>query len=132
MVVDDCYNANGDSMVAAVETVSELAKQGERRWVAVLGEMRELGEWSVSEHRRVGEALVRGNAAVVATYGSDALEILNGMGTRTAAKVNEENDIDSLYASVVTQLQPGDMILVKGSRGSRMERFIEKLKGEVE
>ena len=132
LVVDDCYNANGDSMVAAVQTVSAIAKKDNRRWVAVLGEMRELGEWSSSEHRRVGATLAQCGVDVVAAFGKDAAEILNGVNSDKPQQRYEELDMNNLCDWVIAQLQPGDIILVKGSRGSRMERFIERLKSEVE
>ncbi|MEE2900717.1 MAG: UDP-N-acetylmuramoyl-tripeptide--D-alanyl-D-alanine ligase [Myxococcota bacterium] len=132
LVVDDCYNANGDSMIAAIQTVAALAEKDNRRWVAVLGEMRELGEWSVHEHRRVGEALSQCHVALVSTFGADAIEILNGISSEPLEQNHEDLDINKLCDWVVTQLQPGDLILVKGSRGARMERFIERLKSEVE
>ena len=132
LVVDDCYNANGDSMIAAIHTVAALAQKDNRRWVAVLGEMRELGEWSVIEHRRVGDALSQCGVGLVSTFGAGAEEILIGMGSESSEQNHEELDINKLCDWVITQLQPGDLILVKGSRGAQMERFIERLKSEVE
>ena len=93
---DDCYNANGDSMVAAIQTVAALAKKDNRRWVAVLGEMRELGKWSMNEHRRVGEALSQCDVGLVSTFGADAIEILNGMSSEPLERNHEELNIDKL------------------------------------
>jgi len=128
LVVDDCYNANGDSMVAAIETVSKLATERGSRWVAVLGEMRELGEWSQSEHERVRDSLIANNASAVAAFGKESGPMTVGI----KQSLHEPENFEVLCDWMLSRLQPKDVVLVKGSRGIRMERFIERLESEVE
>jgi UDP-N-acetylmuramoyl-tripeptide--D-alanyl-D-alanine ligase len=132
LVVDDCYNANGDSMVAAIETVASIAEERGVRWVAVLGEMRELGAWSESEHARVGSALCENKVAVAGVFGPEALPMLREISDPSAVCRHEPRDFAQLYDWVNKQLESEDVILVKGSRGTKMERFIEQLQSEVE
>ncbi len=125
LVIDDCYNANGASMVAALETV---ASRG-RRFGALLGEMRELGTHSAAEHRRVGEAAARLGAAFVVSFGPEARAIAEGA---SAVKTHhEDDDFEAAFAALTAELADGDVLLVKGSRGIRMERFIDRLEAWV-
>lgn len=127
LVVDDCYNANRASMAAAIETVSARAAREGRRFVALLGEMRELGDFSDEEHRRVGELAGR-RAAIVAAFGPLAGGIAHAS---PATSMHEADDPERLFRWLLPRLEAGDVILVKGSRGIRMERFIELLEAEV-
>lgn len=125
-VVDDAYNANGASMLAAIDTVSALARASGSRFVALLGEMRELGDFSAAEHERVGRALVPAGCALVAAFGPQAGPI--AAGAQGVARVRHEaTDDAALFDWLRGELKGGDVILVKGSRGIRMERFIERL-----
>ena len=121
VVVDDCYNANAASMKAAIETVARQACQEGRRFVALLGEMRELGAFSDEHHREVGN-LAAEHAAVVGAFGPMA---------KPMAARHEVEDVDALYTWFREQLRDGDFILVKGSRGIQMERFIHRLRKDV-
>jgi UDP-N-acetylmuramoyl-tripeptide--D-alanyl-D-alanine ligase len=127
LVVDDCYNANGDSMVAAIETVSALAEARGARWVAVLGEMRELGTWSQSEHERVGQTLKDHDVSLLAAFGERAAPMIEGQKSSR----HESEDFEGLCDWIIPLLEAQDLILLKGSRGTRMERFIERLQSEV-
>ncbi len=130
LVVDDSYNANSASMQAAIETVAQQAARQGRRFVAVLGEMRELGTFSESEHRRVGDAVARQRAAILAAYGPDGSVLAETASAGGVTSRHEGSDADALYDWLRSQLQDGDLILVKGSRGTRMEQFIERMKRE--
>lgn len=121
VLVDDCYNANAASMAAAIKTASARAKREGRRFVALLGEMRELGEFSEEQHASVGR-LAAEHAALVASFGPLAKPI----GGR-----HEDEDVDALYTWLRSELRDGDLILIKGSRGMRMERFVRRLEEEV-
>lgn len=127
-VIDDCYNANTASMVAAIETISRLAKHEGARFVALLGEMRELGTFSADEHAKVGQALVLARADLVAAFGPEAAPIARE-ADRGGLEARHETDEGSLFAWLEPRLRSGDFVLVKGSRGIRMERFIERLEG---
>lgn len=121
-IIDDSYNANAASAVAAIETAAELARG--RRLVAAFGEMLELGAFSEAAHREVGEALARAGFSVVGAFGEKA-------GPLAAAALgnarHEPEDFDALLTWLIEQIQDGDVVLVKGSRGSRMERVIARI-----
>jgi UDP-N-acetylmuramoyl-tripeptide--D-alanyl-D-alanine ligase len=121
--IDDSYNANPDSMKAALRTLVELDTDGRR--IAVLGEMSELGEESEGGHREVGEA--------AAAFGIDKLIAVGPAGAGMARAAQEAGLEKSIFvATTVDAAQllaktaaPGDLILVKGSRSARMERVLE-------
>lgn len=121
--IDDSYNANPDSMKAALRTLVELDADGRR--VAVLGEMSELGEESERGHREVGEA--------AAAFGIDELIAVGATGAamaRAARKAGLEKSVSVDGAEDAAGLleqtaSPGDLILVKGSRSARMEQVLE-------
>ena len=125
-VVDDTYNANPSSMAAAIETLARM--HGNRRTIAVLGDMLELGPQSAALHREIGRAV--GDARIDRLYvaGSFATTVADGamdrqMGTDRIFTGTKEAIIDRLNH----QLQAGDLILVKGSRGMAMEQVIEAI-----
>lgn len=129
LVVDDCYNANSASMLAAIQTVTTFAERAGRRVVAVLGEMRELGDYGPGEHEKVGMALVARGVPLVAAFGPLAEPITRVQPADVASK-HEAEDLERLWAWLRPKLAPNDLILVKGSRGARMERVIQKLRDE--
>jgi UDP-N-acetylmuramoyl-tripeptide--D-alanyl-D-alanine ligase len=122
-VLDDCYNANPASVEAALNTARELAGPG--RVVAVLGDMLELGVGEAEEHSRIAEVAAR----------LAALRAFLGPRSAAAAPLQEEGEaarfveVEALWAWLAPRLRPGDVVLVKGSRGMRMERLVEKLTG---
>jgi UDP-N-acetylmuramoyl-tripeptide--D-alanyl-D-alanine ligase len=122
-VLDDCYNANTFSVVAALDTVEHLARAQNGRAVAVLGDMLELGPGELDEHRKVGER-VRTAVALAAFFGP------RSRATHQAARIGAHfTEIDPLLAWLRPQLRQGDVVLVKGSRGMRLERVVEALSG---
>lgn len=125
-VIDETYNANAASAAAAIEAAIALA-QG-RRVVAAIGEMKELGAFSEEAHREVGAALRRAGVDVVAAFGAEAGPVAEAAGPRSR---HEAEDLDALIDWLFDALQPGDVLLVKGSRGSRMERVITRLEERV-
>jgi UDP-N-acetylmuramoyl-tripeptide--D-alanyl-D-alanine ligase len=131
-IVDDCYNANAASMLAAIDTIRERVESTGGRLVALLGEMRELGVFSDEEHARVGAACAAARAAIVAAFGPNAGPIAAAARAGGVSDVSfEAEDVEALLGFVVQRLRAGDVILVKGSRGIHMERFIARLKEVV-
>ena len=121
--IDDSYNANPDSMKAALRTLIELDADGRR--IAVLGEMGELGEESERGHREVGEAAAELNVDELIAVGPTGAAI-----ARAAEKAGLENSIavdapEKAAERLGESASPGDLILVKGSRTARMERVLE-------
>lgn len=120
--IDDSYNANPDSMKAALRTLMELESEGQR--VAVLGNMFELGEESERGHREVAEA--------AASLGVDRLIVLgNEMMARVAQEAGLVHSAVAPDASVAAEMlqesvHPGDLVLIKGSRSARTELVLEE------
>src|SRR5437667_10698666 len=121
--IDDSYNANPDSMKAALRTLVELDADGKR--IAVLGEMRELGEESTRGHREVGETVAVLKIDQLIAIGDAATAIADGArhcGLQKATVVNSTSEAADLLREIAA---PGDLILIKGSRASRTEEVIE-------
>jgi UDP-N-acetylmuramoyl-tripeptide--D-alanyl-D-alanine ligase len=122
-ILDDSYNASPASMIAALELLATLPG----RHVAVLGEMRELGEAHDRGHREVGAAAA-GLADVVVVVGEGAAGIAAGAASLGEAVVAVP-DRDAALAVLREILRPGDAILVKASRGAELESLVESLAG---
>lgn len=126
LVVNDAYNANPESMRAAVRTLGHLAAGRPGRGVAVLGVMRELGDESVSGHRSVGTTVAESGVEVLVTVGPEAAEIAAGArdaGWRGEAIVTASRD--EALAWVRENVTSGDVVLVKASRGAALELIVD-------
>ncbi|PYL64439.1 MAG: UDP-N-acetylmuramoyl-tripeptide--D-alanyl-D-alanine ligase [Verrucomicrobia bacterium] len=122
--IDDSYNANPDSMKAALRTLVELDADGKR--IAVLGEMRELGDESVRAHREVGETAAElgiDQLIAVGEMGSAIAEAAQKAGLEKAAAVRSTNEAAEILSDIAA---PGDLVLIKGSRAARTELVIEE------
>ncbi len=117
-VIDDCYNANPMSMRAALDDLraTALAGDGERR-VAVLGDMLELGPHERDFHAELGERAAAAGVDVLVTVGPLAAAI----GERFSGEVHAVADAGAAAAIVPELLAPGDVVLVKASRGVGLE-----------
>ena len=115
LLLNDCYNANPLSMRAALANLAERA--GERRRVAVLGEMAELGPGAAEFHREVGRQAAELGVEVIAVG-----PLARDYGGRHVA------DAQAAAAIVADVLRPGDVVLVKGSRSVGLEAVAEKLR----
>lgn len=123
LLIDDTYNSNPKALLSAIET---LALAGDRRKVACIGEMLELGESSARLHRETGAAL-GGRVDLLLGVGALASEIAAGASTLPPqAKKVFANSIE-LAANISSLVKSHDAVLVKGSRGVRMERVVEAL-----
>jgi UDP-N-acetylmuramoyl-tripeptide--D-alanyl-D-alanine ligase len=121
IVINDAYNANPDSMRAALETLAGIGRRTGRRTVAVLGEMRELGETSVEAHRAVGR--------LVRDLGIDELVVV-GEGAR--ALLDEESgsfhgSVAEAVAAVRNNVRGSEVVLVKASRAAGLEHVAQGL-----
>jgi len=130
-LVNDSYNANPQSMKAAFRTVGSAKRAG--RFVAVLGDMLELGEQSASLHREVGSAAVESGVERLFLFGNFANEMARGAHDRgfDYSHIHQYQDVDQLEREVEMEICAGDVVLVKGSRGMRMERIVEYLKHTI-
>ncbi|MEI7704842.1 MAG: UDP-N-acetylmuramoyl-tripeptide--D-alanyl-D-alanine ligase [Deltaproteobacteria bacterium] len=128
LLVDDCYNANPASMRAALRTVRQLAGAG--RALAALGDMLELGPTEEELHRELGRDAAAAGLASLATFGPRARhtrEAAVAAGMAEAEAFHTE-DPQALAAFLRERLRPGDTLLVKGSRGMKLERLVEALR----
>lgn len=127
-VVDDAYNANPESMRAALRSLAVMAGR-ERRSVAVLGEMRELGENARVAHHEIGLLAVRLNIKLLVVVGEGAYHIHEG--ATQEGSWGEESvfvpDLDAARAVLAEQLRPGDVVLVKASNGAGLWRLGDEL-----
>lgn len=126
-VVDDTYNANPASLRAAVEAFMEMPGVG-KRWL-VIGDMLELGERSAELHREAGIFCGRAKADGILTIGAESVELSRAAAEqrRSPDLVTHFLDAAPLAAYLVERLAPGDLVLVKGSRGMRMETIIDAI-----
>jgi UDP-N-acetylmuramoyl-tripeptide--D-alanyl-D-alanine ligase len=124
-VVNDAYNANPESVRAALDTVVHMAREG--RAYAVLGGMAELGASTVSEHEKIGAYAARCGVAGLIAVGEVAAAVLKGaeqVGTWTGERVQVE-DVGAAVAALGERLRPGDVVLIKGSRVAGLERVAQ-------
>jgi len=124
IVINDAYNASPDSMAAALKTLAQITRGGQRS-VAVLGEMAELGEYANEEHDRIGRLAVRLNVQKLIVVGHNARHIHNAAGLE--GSWDGESVLvataDEAYDLLSDQLREGDVVLVKSS-GSAGLRFL--------
>ena len=125
-VIDDAYNANPDSMRAALQALAAMG--GGRRTVAVLGAMTELGETTDAAHRAVGElAAELGLGLVVGVGGPDA-ELITTAAAAGGSAVHRLPDVTTAAAELdAGLLRPGDVVLVKSSRDSGLRAVAKAL-----
>jgi UDP-N-acetylmuramoyl-tripeptide--D-alanyl-D-alanine ligase len=129
-VIVDCYNANPDSMEQAVSFLETLPWTGRR--IAVLGGMRELGPEGPAAHAALGERLRRSPVDEVILFGDEmepAWKVLQG--SSRAGHDLWLTGIDALGEAVQERARPGDVVLLKGSRGLEMERVLPRITGST-
>jgi UDP-N-acetylmuramoyl-tripeptide--D-alanyl-D-alanine ligase len=126
-VIDDTYNANPDSMQAAITTLNTL--RANNRSVIVAGDMLELGAQAESLHRQVGAWAATADINKLYVTGEYAEAVTAGAKD---AGMNGKNIFIGLPEKILTHLKdylkPGDWVLVKGSRGAKMDDIVERIK----
>lgn len=126
-VLDDAYNANADSMLAALQTLTELPCKG--RKVAVLGDMAELGRHTEAAHREVGRRAAELGIGQLFAVGKMASVTAQAARQAGLGRVMEFPDIEAAAGIVKNFLKSGDLVLLKASRSSHLERLTEQLRG---
>jgi UDP-N-acetylmuramoyl-tripeptide--D-alanyl-D-alanine ligase len=131
LIIDDSYNSSPAASETSLQTLKELKGVGRR--IAVLGDMLELGKYSVREHERVGKQ-VAGIADVLLTIGVRARGIATGAQSHGMheKKIFQYEDATQAGKELEAMLKPGDVVLIKGSQGIRAERVVEKIMQEPE
>jgi UDP-N-acetylmuramyl pentapeptide synthase len=124
-ILDDTYNANPGSVGASLETLAATS-EGHRR-VVVFGDMLELGEISEAAHRDMGHAVAASGAAEFVGLGRWAQVAVEAARRAGLAESHHVSTFEDAVALLLKRLAPGDAVLVKGSRGMRMERVVDAL-----
>ena len=126
-IIDDTYNANPMSMSAACRTLKDWQTNGKR--ILLAGDMLALGDWSEDFHHLLGEEITRSKIDRLIAFGSQAANVAgsarkNGMD---AGCLGTCRDQETAMMLLDLWLEPDDVILIKGSRGMKMESFIPRL-----
>ena len=120
-IINDAYNANPDSMAAALHALAAVG--GDGRTYAVLGEMLELGEESPEAHRSIGRLAAELDIDCVVVVGEGAAGIAEGAGQRA----HRVADVSEAVSFLTERLRTPDVVIVKASRGGRLERVADAL-----
>jgi UDP-N-acetylmuramoyl-tripeptide--D-alanyl-D-alanine ligase len=128
-IIDDTYNSSPVAALAALTALREVSSRG--RKIAVLGDMLELGKFSPAEHERVG-VVAATSCDVLVTVGIRSQKtaegaIEHGLSEKTILQYEEAGKAGR---ELQNYIQPGDVLLIKGSQGIRMERIVEELMHE--
>ena len=130
-IVNDSYNANPESVAAALRTLARMADGGQRRTWAVLGVMAELGDSGAEEHERIGRLAMRLDIDRLIAVDEQAGGIQHG--ARLEGFKGEEPvlvpDVDAAVALLDAELRPGDVVLVKASKVAALWRVADALLG---
>jgi UDP-N-acetylmuramoyl-tripeptide--D-alanyl-D-alanine ligase len=130
-IINDAYNANPDSMRAALRTLAVMGRS--RRTWAVLGEMRELGPGSVTDHEALGRLAAHLLVSRVVAVGERTQPIDSGARQEGPGAVESTwvPDVDAAYELLRQQLAPGDVVLVKSSRDAGLRWLGERLVDDI-
>ncbi|HHV60691.1 MAG TPA: UDP-N-acetylmuramoyl-tripeptide--D-alanyl-D-alanine ligase [Clostridiaceae bacterium] len=126
-IIDDVYNASPQSMEAAIEVLKDIS--GNARTVAILGDMLEMGDWAFEAHKDIGKLTVQKNIDYVLTVGENARGIFlgalyAGIPEERVYTFESNGEVNEFLNNFV---RPGDYLLVKGSRGMKMEEIVNHL-----
>ncbi|NLN06463.1 MAG: UDP-N-acetylmuramoyl-tripeptide--D-alanyl-D-alanine ligase [Firmicutes bacterium] len=129
-VINDAYNASPTSMAAALDLLQELSGGAGR--IAVLGDMLELGDMEEEGHRQVGRLAAQSNLKALLVLGERAAWIARGAKEAGMAEENIYHPASHAETALLLQklAQQGDYVLLKGSRGMRMEKVLQLFQGE--
>ena len=123
-VVEDCYNASPDSQKAGINSLCKIAKG---RKIAVLGDMLELGSYSETAHRNVGEYVAESKVDMLYTYGGESKYMADSAEKSGMNNVFAFTDKTELAKALLSEIQKGDTLLFKASRGMKLEEVFEKI-----
>lgn len=123
-VIEDCYNASPDSMKASLSVLDDIAKS---RKIAVLADMLELGDISLSAHYDTGKFAAEQNIDIIFCYGENSKETQKGALQNGAKEVYWFDSKTDLQEKLLSVINEGDTVLFKGSRGMALEEIINFL-----
>ncbi len=125
LIINDAYNANPTSMAASLQSLAQRFPK--RRKLAVLGDMFELGENSQMLHEQVGTVAAESQIEELLALGKMASFMVKGFEKKILGKSQAFDSLDELGEVLNKKIRPGDVVLIKGSRGAQMERVISFL-----
>lgn len=130
IVIDDTYNASPLAMQKAIEVLAEIETNGNK--IAVLGDMLEIGQYSASEHKKIGEQVAKLKINLLVTVGIRAQSIAEsaleyGMDKNSVYHFKDFKDVSTL---ILNNLKPATVVLLKGSQGIRLEKVVENIISE--
>ena len=130
-LVKDYYNASPDSSRVALEALGDYTKGGKK--VALLGEMLELGDYSAREHKALGEMCVKNGVELAMFIGDDCNAFKEGMPEGVIFKKDEREQYAEKIKALISdgKIASGDAVLIKASRGTKMEDFYEVIKSAL-
>jgi UDP-N-acetylmuramoyl-tripeptide--D-alanyl-D-alanine ligase len=133
-IIDDTYNSSPQAVLSALGILKELPIKAGRKRIAVLGDMLELGDYSEEGHQEVGKYLAKLRIDKLISVGERSRDIARGA---KAAGMNEDEilyfaDVVSAGSFVRNLIKEGDMVLIKGSQGMRMEKIVKEIMAEPE
>jgi UDP-N-acetylmuramoyl-tripeptide--D-alanyl-D-alanine ligase len=132
LIIDDTYNASPQSALAAVNFIKGIETEKPFRKIAIFGDMLELGAYSEAGHREVGSAIAKAKFNLLLTVGERSRDI--GRGAKETGMSEEKifnfshNKEAGSFAQ--EQIKEGDLLLIKGSQGARMEQVVKELMAE--
>ena len=136
LVVNDAYNANPDSMKAAIEALAHMTGggRGARRGIAVLGHMAELGDIDAASHAEAGRLAARAGVAALVAVGDDARPVLDGAraDARWKGEAIAVPDPQAALTAIRNVLGPGDVVLVKASKAAGLWEVADGLLAETD
>lgn len=124
-IINDTYNASPDSMMAGIRVLMNSASP---RHVAILGDMFELGNTSAEQHRMVGEFAADEGLDLLVTIGDAAIDIASGARDKGLKNIVSYASVNSALKDMKSLIKDGDLVLVKASRGMKLERIVEELR----
>jgi len=124
-VLDDSYNSNPAAMEKALEALVAATPMGRR--VLVSGDMLELGDYGGPAHARLGRQVAKARIDLFVAVGPLHKKAAGAAASSGAAEVRHFEDSEAAAAFVAAAARPGDLVLVKGSRGMKMERVVQAL-----
>ena len=128
-IINDAYNANPESMRAALQFLAAMPPAENGRRIAILGDMLELGPHADEYHREIGEFVTTLPIQAVFAFGPHTTHLIQAVGQHCWAEHFEEKA--KLFAEINRSIRPGDVLLLKGSRGMAMEEVVANLKLEA-
>ena len=121
-VIDDTYNANLESTIAAIDYLKAFSGDGQR--IFVFGDMLELGDSSIEQHKTIGEKCNDSKIDAVLTFGKETIATDGALLIDYHRHYNHKEDLLKTLSEIASD---GDKVLVKGSRGMKMETIVEML-----